>query len=111
MVEVVVVFESCSEIAACLESSGHGSMTEQGRRDWLHLLSSVAAMTVAFTAAVATSVLYLGFWDLAATHLLGLEVLIQQVESLLVGALSAGDGEHALASIIMWRFGDRNARA
>lgn len=51
------------------------------------------------------------FLRLATSHLLGLEVLIEQVQGLLVGTGAAGDGEHALASVIMRGLGDGNAGA
>lgn len=43
---------------------------------------------------------------LAAAHLLGLEVLVQQVESSLVGLGASHNGEHALTSIVMGCLGD-----
>lgn len=50
----------------------------------------------------ATSCL-LGLLELAATHLLCLEVLVQEEQRRLVGLGSTHDGEHALARLIMRR--------
>ena len=47
--------------------------------------------------------------SLAAAHLLGLEVLIQEVQSRLVGLSTAHDGEHALSSLIMRSLGNADA--
>jgi len=46
---------------------------------------------------------------LAAAHLLGLQVLVQQIESLLIGTGTTSDGEHALAGVIMRCLGDGDA--
>jgi hypothetical protein len=48
---------------------------------------------------------------LAASHLLSLEVLVQQIQSLLVGTGAAGDGEHTLASVVVGCLGDGDACA
>lgn len=45
----------------------------------------------------------LGLLELAAAHLLCLEVLVQKEQCRLVGLGSAHDGEHALARLIMRR--------
>jgi hypothetical protein len=49
--------------------------------------------------------------DLATAHLLRLEVLVEQVERLLVGAGAAGDGEHALSSLVVGSLGNADAGA
>lgn len=46
---------------------------------------------------------------LAAAHLLALQVLVEEVESSLVGLSGAHDGEHALSSVIVWCLGDGNS--
>lgn len=46
---------------------------------------------------------------LATAHFLGLKVLVEEIEGLLVRLGAAHDGEHALASIIMGRLGDGDA--
>lgn len=48
---------------------------------------------------------------LAATHLLPLEVLVQQVQGFLVGTGTSHDGEHPLAALIVRCFGDGDAGA
>lgn len=52
--------------------------------------------------------LCLRLWSLAATHLLGFEVLVQKVKCLLVRTWTTGDGEHALASVVVRSLGDRD---
>lgn len=54
-------------------------------------------------------VLCRGLWDLAAAHLLGFQVLVQQVQCLLVRSWAAGDGEHPLASVVVRSLGDGDA--
>jgi hypothetical protein len=49
------------------------------------------------------------FLGLAASHLLGFQVLVQEVERLLVGTGATSDGEHALASIIVRSLGNGDA--
>jgi hypothetical protein len=49
--------------------------------------------------------------DLATAHLLSLEVLVEQVECLLVSAGAAGDGEHALSSLVVRSLGNADAGA
>jgi hypothetical protein len=49
--------------------------------------------------------------NLATAHLLRLEVLIEQVERLLVGAGATGDGEHALTSLVVRGLGNADASA
>lgn len=51
------------------------------------------------------------FGGLAASHLLRLEVLVQEVQCFLVGARAAGNGEHALAGVVVGGLCDRDARA
>ena len=46
---------------------------------------------------------------LAAAHLLALKVLVEKVESSLVGLGGSHDGEHALSGIVMWCLGDGNS--
>lgn len=55
--------------------------------------------------------LRLGLRKLAATHLLRLEIFVEKVKCLFIRAGTTGDGEHALASLIMRCLGDRNAGA
>lgn len=43
---------------------------------------------------------------LAAAHLLGFEVFVEEIKSFLIARRTAGDGEHTLAGLIMGCFGD-----
>ena len=47
---------------------------------------------------------------LTSTHLLGLEVFVQQIQGLLVAAGASSDREHALPSIIVWSLCNGDAR-
>lgn len=78
------------------------SMTEKRRRN-LVVIAGVRSTRV--------DTLCLSLWDLAAAHLLRFEVLVEEVEGLFVRAGTAGDGEHALAALIMGSLGDGDACA
>lgn len=49
--------------------------------------------------------------DLAATHLLRFEVLVEKVQSFLVGGRTSSDSEHALAGLVMGCLGNGDASA
>lgn len=85
------------------------SMAKEMRTDGLARGRTAVSMNRNANFCKRGGILRRGLGDLAATHLLGFEVLIQQVESLLVCSWATGDGEHALASVVMWSLGDRDA--
>lgn len=45
---------------------------------------------------------------LLAAHLLGLEVFVEEIQSLLIASGGSSDSEHALARFVMRSFGDGN---